>query len=151
MAAAHFHFVLRRLWFEYHSSQFTTPAFRSRTGGWELSVGALKTLRWKNKCVNFSHLENPDIFFKGSSLKLVFVYVFLFLKGRQKPCSLNKTHHKMVCSCISFVNVLWKLDKLVKVQKRLINQHQKHYQERANHMQLLLKIFIANIQHGIFK
>lgn len=49
----HFHFGLGLLWFEYHSSQFTTPAFRSRIGGWELSVGGTQNVEIKTECVFF--------------------------------------------------------------------------------------------------
>lgn len=79
MAGPHFHFTLRLLWFEYQSSQFTTPAFRSRMGGWELSTGGTHCVKTKKMSVwiFFNTLEIVT----DASIKTVFPRSHLFDKN----------------------------------------------------------------------
>lgn len=89
LSRPHFHITLRQLWFEYHSSQFTTPAFRSRIGGWGLSVGGTQNMEMENQVWQFFTLRKFRHFTclfkwlinKDNSMKSLFsYYCFLFDK-----------------------------------------------------------------------
>lgn len=83
MTRPHFHFALKQLWFEYHSSQFTTPAFRSSVGGWELSVQGTQNIEMENL-----------VRFWGFFVSHFF---FFFVKEYNTTSPLNTTAFVFVC------------------------------------------------------
>lgn len=99
MSRAHFHFALRRLWFEYPS-----PPLQPLEAGLEVESsqrGVLQTVWWKTECVNFLQAENSDIQLimlvsNGNPTKSVFEqipFIYLFCQN---------TYYKGLC-----MHVIW--------------------------------------------